>query len=701
MPVVNLGDGSSFDLGDNPSPEMLARVKTVIEKNKPGVWDTIKESAKDLARGAAQGISSVVEGAANAGVSNSMIDLLGLPKPKGMSAAPVSTAVEEVMPTPPGNSFRRAALQGAGGAILSPNPVGLASSVGAGIGGEAGKRIAGQGGQIVGSVVGGFGAGGATALAARSRPQSANLAREALEGISEEQLLKAAQYQAQVRAAGHDIDLAQALQATNGGSGNLGSIRDMLASRSQGNQVQQTLRGQPQQLALEAGVTVEGMPGTNWGPALNANYVQEAATKALKQATDSRSATVKGMYAKAGDLPMQGRQELTNVIEDMINRPGATEVLKARGQEMLGKLKGQDPKLDDAVAVARAQLDAATTAPARAAARVALAKANAAVSEAQTKPLKALDVDTWISELRGPWQGQPLKVAYPKEQGQVKGLAGALNQRFQQLSPEVQKAEAEFQRITQQVVNPLKQGPIGTLNQARGYDPATQAMVSKFDSLMNRGSDPTARTSDIRTAARELNKANPEAFRDAFKGWLSRKVQGATSTGTAESPLPSDPAMAGKLYSAIFEDPLQWQGIKDAASHLTPPAGGTNAEVIRGLESLRTLTTAMKSTPSVVGGLTPADLKRIGGSSATANAVRVASFLPVNRLGEGIERAVLGKTLSQFDSILTSPEGAKMLIELGKVPVMSRKAQVILGTFAGMGANTGGLKSNNLSEKQE
>jgi hypothetical protein len=122
------------------------------------------------------------------------------------------------------------------------------------------------------------------------------------------------------------------------------------------------------------------------------------------------------------------------------------------------------------------------------------------------------------------------------------------------------------------------------------------------------------------------------------------------------------------------------------------------ADMIRGLENLRQLTTAMTSRPTSIGGMSPADLKQMGSASNAANLVRVASFLPVNRVGEAIERSVFGKTLSQLDTILTSPEGAKMLIELGKVPVMSRKAQVILGTWGSTMGNSPGLTDDNPPE---
>jgi hypothetical protein len=369
--------------------------------------------------------------------------------------------------------------------------------------------------------------------------------------------------------------------------------------------------------------------------------------------------------------------------------------LKGRAKELAQKLLGNDPKFAQAVAGAQADLAAAGSISAKQAARAKLAAANAAANEAKTAPLHALDVDTWISELRGPFQGgMPLKVTHPKEQGQIKGLAGALNKAFQELSPEVKKAEGKFRALTESTVNPLMQGPVGMLA-GRGYDPATKAAVSNFDTLLNRGTETSARISDIRTAAAELGKKSPEAFEDSFKGWLGRQMEGAATSPSQGRPLGEvDPK---KLTAAIFDKPNIWQGIKDAGATMADIRGVDRSTYVRGLENLKQLTKAMASNAKATG-MTPEDLKRLGGSSATADLIRVASFLPLNKAGERIERATLGKTLSQFDTILTSPEGARMLVELGKVPVMSKKAQVILGTFGGMVGNPPELLNSNPKE---
>lgn len=670
-------------------------------------WDSAKDigrsfvgGATDVVRGAGTALTGLAEGAAAFNDSERGM----WTKPKDRTYHEMTDKFKEILPTPQGDSvprqYLRAGLEGLGGSLVTggTGPVNLIAGAGSGVGAETASQLAPGNvlAKVAGSVLGGVTAGTGAALATRVRPQTATVAKEAMEGISEQQLQAAQVYKNELAAKGTNIDLAQALVATSGQGGNIESLRNFLANRSQGNQVQNILREQPEQLNREATLTAGSLPGTNFSASQNANNVQQTATGRLQQEMAARKDAVDSLYEKAGELPADAADRLITIIKRDIEKPGTTTLAKERGQAMISQISGEGTDAAKNVARARAELDAATSVVDRQAARGRLAEANAALDAQTNQALQAKDVSTWIGELRGPYQGGvSLKQTHPKEQGQLKGLAGELNGELSIMSPEIKEANRVFKEFTETRINPLKQGPVGLLNQAHGADPATQAMVSKFDGLMNKGTDPMAKLSDIRTAALELGKKDPTAFEDAFKGWISRKVQSAMEPGVGNSPLPGNPDMAKKLSGALFDDPLQWQGIKDAVAAMAKIRGESPVEMIRGMENLRQMTKAMKSRPDSVGGMSPSDLSQMGGNSQIANAVRVFSFLPVNKVGEAIERATLGKTLSQFDTILTSPEGAKMLIELGKVPVMSRKAQVILGTWGGQNGNPDGLSDSN------
>jgi hypothetical protein len=723
------------------------------------------------------------------------------------------------------NVWGQKAFRGVGGALTTgpASAVNMAAGAGAGLGDQAAEQLANGNPnpllRVAGSVAGGLVAGTTAAVAARVRPQTADVAREAMEGLTPDQLNAAQQYKNQLAQKGIDIDLAQALQATSGHSGNLGSVRDFLAGRVQGDGVQRTLRGQPEALAREAELTVGSLPGTNFSATSNANFLQKTATTAIENAKKTRSdlweqtvqdgvAALKASEgikvsaaqdflketgisvgqarsqvntlmnelatAKAGDVAavaalnkkLEASQGLIESLKNFSLPRGVTSTnsgsystLPQRGQSIIYDSIGREVKRD---ALGNAITPAVEQAPGiptlakqrelelaqqglsqqeqrQSQAAQALAKARQGMAATESIPPQTFD--SMQSKLQGIIAARPNSVEASELSGLLARLhtdSGPLTDPMQinrvltqfttrLKSPDLQtqgmdagvskflggvvdsirtdlgqgftpikNANTAYRNFTDSTVNPLRQGPVGLLAQNHGSDPATAAMVSKFDGLMNRGTDPTAKVSDIATAGKELAKVDPTAFEGAFKSWLSRKIQSATTASGGGSALPT--AEPSTLASKVFNDPLQWQGIKDATKTMADVRGLPATDMIRGLENLRQLTTAMESRPRNIGGMSPADLKQMGSASNVANLVRVASFLPVNRVGEAIERHTFGKTLSQLDTILTSPEGAKMLIELGKVPVMSRKAQVILGTWGSTMGNSPGLSDSNPPE---
>lgn len=714
MPLINLPDGSQLDIPDDASPEQLTAVRAKLQgmkQQKPAGF--LESLGRDVATGFGNAASGIARGAQMAAGAFLPPDVKAeqsgpptnaqsnpLARMIGGAADSADNYWKEVAGKSTNNPYVKAGAQGVGGVLAGGQvtPTTVASGVTGSLAGEAATQMDPKNplaigtAQVLGSLVGGTGA----ALATRLRPQTASVAREAMEGISEAEMKAAQAYQAQMSAKGTDLDLAQAVKAVTGRETNLTSIRNYVAGRSQGNATQEMLRNQPGQIGREGQLVVENLPGQNWSPTQNANNLQQTATERLKQEMAARKAAVDSLYEKAGALPEGASDELIALIRRDMAKPGMTTLAKERANTMIRQLSGEDTGAAKAVEAARKELDAATSVTGRIAAREKLAAANEAFSAAAGAPLQAKDVSTWIGELRGPYQGgMSLKQTHPKEQGQLKGLAGQINEVLADMSPEIRQANATFKNFTETRINPLKQSPIGTVNQASGYNPETQAMVTKFDGLMNSGTDPNAKVSDIRTLVKEMGKVDPAAVESSFKGWVSRKFASAMDSPIEAGAASANPDIAKRTYDAFFKPAAQWQGVVDAIAEMAKLRGQRPEEVIRGLENYKKLVFAASSQPPVKGGISAADIQAQGGNSQLANAVRVFSFLPFNRAGEAIERAALGKTLREFDEILTSPQGADMLIKLGKVPVMSQKAQVILGTWGGAMSNSGGLSSDN------
>ena len=262
--------------------------------------------------------------------------------------------------------------------------------------------------------------------------------------------------------------------------------------------------------------------------------------------------------------------------------------------------------------------------------------------------------------------------------GQITATREGLAQTFDPL----RKANANFSRYTDEVYNPVKQGPVGNIA-GRGYAGDKAASPTRIEGLLEAGTERTAKTSDISTAVAELGKNNPEAFESAFKGWVTRKVEALSKPETLDNPLGQDGSFLKGMENTFFQDKLKYQGMKDAIAGMAKVRGNDPDAAVRGLEHLRQLTKAMNSRPAGDVGATAAEIARMGGSSGMANMMQLFSMVPVSKAARGFERFVLGKTLEDFDNILTSPRGVETLIKLGNTPVMSKKAIVILGTYGG------------------
>jgi hypothetical protein len=108
-----------------------------------------------------------------------------------------------------------------------------------------------------------------------------------------------------------------------------------------------------------------------------------------------------------------------------------------------------------------------------------------------------------------------------------------------------------------------------------------------------------------------------------------------------------------------------------------------SALMVKGMENLGMTVRGLANRPQSIGGMDKQQLTEMAGKNRAAYAVRMAGFMPFAKAADDITNLTMGKTLRQFDDLLTSPEGAKILMELAKVPPLSNAAVTILGTFSG------------------
>lgn len=672
MPVVQMPDGALVELPDNPTPEQKEAVRLKVEGMQGG--SNVARQAKLTGSSILQGLAGLPALALDAAeATQALFSLPGraiaervtgdkIPSdftPLRSTQGVVGGAEElfGVKPQTSGEKWRHALVSGAAGGLSGPGaaaaPLRSAFAGASGGGGaEAAARLFGDNAlvRILGGLVGG-GAGAVTAnTLAGVSPRVRELAQEAARGLDDATLSKAEAFMKASKAQGVDVDLAQALEAIGSPSANVTAIRNILAGSKSGPKVQETLAGQPSQLKATADLTMLSTPGTARQPTTVANTVAEASTDVVNAAKRARTAAVRGDYDAAGELPRNVRQQFRDAIMETITAPGAGEDVVAAGNRALAKLD-QAPSTQAAMS-------------------------------------HALDYDTLISDLTGPFKGTPLSPANPKAQGVIKSLGAKLNQILQGASPELKAAEAKFAQISQDVVDPLKQSVVGQMATKSGYKADTQASAAKLESLFAAGVDPAARgRSDILTLAKELNNVDKTAFPDAAKTFISGRISKSFEPELNGQPGSSVDA-AEKIWNGLFATQKQWQGMRDMAAGIADAHGMPRGEVVRGLENLAQIVKAVKSRPSSSAGLEGKEIKELAGTNYASNAARVFGFLPFEKVARKIEDAALAKTFGRFDELLTTPEGARLLGQLGKQKPLSEESLVLLSGFSGAAPNT-------------
>lgn len=699
MPVVKMPDGQLVDMPDNPTPEQLAKLQAVQQSG--GFMHKAGLVGSALARGAAALPALAVDmfapqGAAGAEMASAAAGRAPDPKmqeiirgklPMGATSAVTKAGAQ---PQGKGEEYANAILQGIGGLATPGMGLGSAaaapirSTIAAGAGG-AGAKLGEDlfPGNPLASLAGGVAAGGLAAGAANwaggVRPQVKRIAQEAGEGLTPGQLDQAKAMQGVAKGQGIDVDLVQALDMAGQPTGNLETVRNILAQHSAGNKVQKTLRDQPAQYG--GSLLSLDLPGRVLPDTVAANRVQEAATSAVDMAKKSRSVQVRPFYEKAGELTDANKQDLLTILDLARSQHGMTDDVKAAVATLRGKLEGSSDSLTQSVRAAQEAIAGAKSASAKGEARQALANANRALENSKLKKLHALDVDTFISELVGPFRGTPLTPADPKAAGQIKRLGKDLNAYLQNASPEIKAGEALYSKLSKEVVDPLKQSAVGAMATKRGYMADTQASTAKIETFFSRGSNPEATgTSDILTLSRELNKVDKEAFPNAAKTFISDRLAKAFDPEIKGVSGTSSDA-AKRVWDSLFSNKRQMQGMRDMAAGMADAHGLPRKDVVDGLETFALITKGLKNRPRQVGGLDPIEVKQLGGGNRVSNVARIWGFLPFERVARKIEDKQLASTFAKFDELLTTPDGAALLAKLGKRSVMDEEALVMLAGF--------------------
>lgn len=681
MAIVVMPDGTKVNLPDNPTPEERQQIMQLLPGTEglvPGP-KTFAEKHPTLAE-----IGRTADKAVRGGLL--MLPSLGL----DLMAKGADWVTRKTVPgaenMPPNAGFKRPSEtlqdltggplgaprttlgrtvgelgEGAVAAIASPG--GLAApirsaltGVGATAGAEAGGNIGGTPGALVGGLVG----GGAAGLLGMSKTNRALLAREALKGVSEEDLRTAISRQRAAEELGMPINLSQAMPS----SSNIDTYVNTLASSPQGTRVQAQLRSQPAQVEERITDMTQRLPGTLRDEQVLANNMQEATSSAIsREMGNARKAweRVAGSAVTAR-IPQKGMQRLDaelSAIAQKYNFPSARGLVEEVRQALKApegpKILGPDGK----------------------------------PINNQKFIDEALQVKATIDDVLSTYG--PSKLNTPTMDRRLNAVASEIRQAFsgdgrvlETFAPQLKNANRAYEQYMSSVVEPMKKSVVGRLAGRAGENATTEAARTKLYQVFDRGTLPGQSSSEILTLERTLREAGrAEEFQDAAKSWMATRIDNALAK-SRDNRLPEN--FIGNLRG-MFGDPRRAdatsQGFKDILAGLARSQNLDPATYIRGFERLMSTVADMARRPANVAGTSSQAINELAESGITR---RIGHFSPLTALRQPAlawASALRQDALGKMDELLTSSKGTETLMILGREPRMSQKAVTALATFLG------------------
>lgn len=518
---------------------------------------------------------------------------------------------------------------------------GAIAGTGAEVGGELGELTGGQTGRLVGSIVGGVGAPLAAGKAAGMIPTAPNkVAKVALEDLDEKILEQAVSRMKAAKEQGINLTLAQAVPEEYGGR--LRAIQDVLTRQEAGAPLAKQLNAQPREVQEAAETAIANLPGQLRGPQEMANVAQREADSALKVMRQERTAAVTPLYQQTGNIPKPGYKDLRQAIKDA----GQTDRAKTL-TKLYNKLNPQEV----------VRLADGTTKKVR-------------------KPITDVQlIDDTLRELEKKMSNKPKD---PRATALIQEQIGIIRDNLSGLSKGYREGSQEYARISRDVINPAKQGPLGQVAQKTGYDPSSPASRTNLYGIFDRGTSKGAK-SEILTLQKDMAKAEGgnAAFVDAGKSWLSDKLQSAMTLERGQA----SASVASNIDKALYGTSSQAQGTRDVLAGMARAQGVPEKDLINGLEN--TLRTARLTSirPGNTSGLTAKEFE--DSSKNIANRLSESTLLTV--LGSTSQKVArvfgakgMERTKKQFAELMTTPEGVETLRKMAAVKPGSKEALDIL-----------------------
>lgn len=696
MPIVEMPDGQHVDMPDHPTPEQMKAIRELQAKfaaappkppgnplpgtdltNTPPT--TLASKAQDLNQEAGRVVSkSVRDGLlglprlAQAGLKAEggwLEGKLGLPK--GITQIPLPVGVQHALDTPseePHTALGKR-LAGVGETVVGsvlPGPGGLKQKLldglVAGTGAEAAGAVSKDSpvAKLLGALVALGGKGAIGSLV----PNKTTIAKGLMADVNPDEMNDAIKRMGEAQKAGIPINLSQAMQQPS----NIDSGMSLLANSRHGKATTSMLRAQPAQLNLGVEDQLFNLPGQLQGRQEVANKAQEAATAAVNKVkqdrTDAFEKTLEASKAEVAARNPGNEAAATSVSEDAMHEASgklaklAESVPNTGKARFLNALRGK-LKTSDGAYITDPQ------------------KLNEILKDAASK-LKSPNLAT---------QGI--------NAGATKWLGNAitdLREHFGDAFEPIREANAVYKHLTDTVVDPLKNSVVGAVAGKKGALADTEAPHKIFQ-VLTEGTLPGSPTSRILTLQKALQPHDPEVFQDAGKRWFAEKIETVRKPKDNRTPQ----GIAQGLVEA-FGDPRQaseeWQTTKEILVGMARAQGKPDQAYVKGFDGFMRVVSDASRRPSSISGTSPAALREISNEGVWKHLGHVSVMTPLRQPALYFSRMLESKVLGHVDKWLTTPEGARMLQQLGTQKPGSPAWLRVLNSGLGVNADVQGGKTS-------
>lgn len=619
------------------------------------------------------------------------------------------------------------------------------TGLGAGGGVEAAKSAFGEDStvaKVVGAILGGLGGHALGSTAAMPWKNTNTIAKDAISGLSTEELQAAQQKMTAAAAAPNPINLnvAQAL----GKPSNLDSVVEELANSKFGKQTTATLNKQPAQVAAAGKGAVADLPATATNAQDAANSVQAAAGQRMQDLRNYRTQASSPYYnaQKQADLSaMKDSGTLTatqqGVADALATRNSAAQAggkltALANGQAetsyYLGRHSGGVGEAGVPPVVVPGAAEGATEAQgiARTAAQKAQGLQDTADALASSPPIVSQqavsdkvagvvskinqdlklatgDAADTLKNLRDTIAPGGVPLQFPSQiesarkevaaqlktnatstatqktaAGVLGPYAAQLDSIGQEVSPLIKQGRQVYQQVSQDVVTPAKQSVTGVVAGPKGVPLDGPATATRLSTLFNKGTDSNG-TSQIMKLGDDLRTVPGGG--DAFNTAAVTHLS-AKVQAAIDGMGAAKAGTADTIHASLYGDSLKAQGTKEMLVQVARNKGLADDALYPGFEKVMGYISDAAKRPNQVAGMSRGDVQ--GAAEASHGA---GLLTPFSSSRNAISDIFSKGAYTRIDKLLNTPEGVDALVKLSKDPYSPGAKAAIATALGGAAAN--------------